>query len=142
VPRIDYSAERPARPKRSADRRGGLKIAGAYGLLLEQERMYGGEPDPRWAYTEACRRRDPYPESRRGPADLLPDLESGSPVQVDWGRLEDVLRAAGELTGLVVAANPPQQRVNRFFWDAWRNRSSLLVYSDDVVVPVRRGGQK
>lgn len=138
MPRIDYSAERPARPKRSADRRGGLKIAGAFGLLLEQERVYGGEPDPRWAYTEACRRGDLYPASRRGPADLLPDLESGSPVQVYWGRLENLLREAGELTGLVVSHSQPQQRVNEFFWDAWRNRSSLLVYSDDVVVPVRR----
>lgn len=141
MPRIDYSAERPPTPaKRSTDRRGGLKIPGAYGLLREQERVYGGKPNPRWAWTEACCRGDPYPTSWRGSAELLSDLDSGRPVQVDWRRLESLVRSAGQL-GIVISSSPPEGRVERFFWNCWQGRvAGVLVYSDDLVVPVKKEG--
>lgn len=140
MPRVDHSAPRPPR-RRSPDpvRSGGLKITGAYGLLLEQERVYGGKPDPRWAYSEGCKRGDPYPASARGPALLLPQLESGDPVDVSWYRLSCLLRATGEI-GEVLTPQRPAGRIERFFWDAWRDRSigGLRVFADDTVVPFRR----
>ncbi|CAM4228858.1 hypothetical protein MB901379_03582 [Mycobacterium basiliense] len=142
MPRIDRSAVRRERRRSSpvAKRSGGLKIVGAYALLLEQERVYGGEPDPRWAYSEAGKRGDPYPESARGPALLLPAMEAGEPVQVSDSRLSALLRRAGSL-GQFLTPQRPDGRVEQLFWDVWRDRSigGLLVYSDDMVVPVLGG---
>jgi hypothetical protein len=140
VPRIDFSVE--SRQRRSAPsserRRGGVKICGVYALLREQERVYGGEPDPRWAYTEACERGDPYPANRPGSADLLPALESGAPVDVTARRVSALLAKAGEL-GLWLTAQRPAKAAERFFWTVWQDRSivGLRVYSDDMVVPLR-----
>lgn len=141
MPRVDLSAKRPPRrrPER-ADRSGGVKIPGVYGLLLEQERAYGGEPDPRWAYSEAGKRGDPYPESARGPALLLPAMEAGEPVQVSDNRLSRLLRRAGSL-GQFLTPQRPDGRVERLFWDVWLDRScvGLLVHTDDTVAPMTKG---
>lgn len=142
MPRVDLSAKRPPRrrPER-ADRSDGVKIPGVYGLLLEQERVYGGEPDPRWRHCEAGKRGDPYPESVRGPALLLPAMEAGEPVQVSDSRLSRLLWSAGSL-GQFLTPQRPDGRVERLFWDVWKDRSigGLLVYSDDMVAPMRRVG--
>lgn len=140
MPRIDRSAVRRERRRSSpvAKRSGGVKIPGVYALLLDQERVYGGEPDPRWAYSEAGRRGDPYPANWRGSADLLPALEAGEPVQVSDSRLSGLLRRAGSL-GQFLTPQRPDGRVERLFWDAWTDRSigGLLVHADDIVMPMR-----
>ncbi|RFZ05430.1 hypothetical protein VIMS_04932 [Mycobacterium marinum] len=144
MPRIDHTARRArSRQQRKAaycaNRRNGVKIPGAYSLLLEQERVYGKEPDPRWWYCEAGKRGDPYPESARGPALLLPAMEAGEPVKVCSRRLSRLLTRAGEL-GPYVMPQQPEGRVEWFFWKVWQDRSFgvLLVHADDTVVPMRR----
>ncbi|ORB84672.1 hypothetical protein B1987_13680 [Mycobacterium kansasii] len=63
-------------------------------------------------------------------------------MQVHWQRLERLLRKAGEI-GQVVTPQQPEGRIERFVWEVWRDRAivDLLVYSDDMVVPMRRAGR-
>lgn len=141
MPRIDYRTERAQRQhtQKTTNRSGGQQISGVYALLLEQERTYGGEPDPRWAYTKSGQRGDPYPAHWRGKASLLADLEAGRPVQVDFNRLSRLLEKAGAI-GQVVMPQQPERRVERFLWAVWRDRSvvGLLVDADDLVVLLHR----
>lgn len=139
MPRVDLSVDEPKRPRRARDQSGGgVEIPSVYGLLREQERVYGGEPDPRWRYWAAGKADEPYPAELRGPAHLLADLESGRPVQVSWQRLTGLLETAGEI-GPIVVPQRPDGRIERFLWGVWRDRSivGLFVDSDDVVVPLK-----
>lgn len=134
MPRVDYSGKRRQASSDSSDRVAGAEAAGVYALLLEQERVYGGEPDPRWARTEAARGGEPYPANWRGSALLLPDLESGAPVRVSWQRLSRLFAKTD---------THHDSDLEEFLEIARRDRSivGLRVHADDTVVPVRRGDE-
>jgi hypothetical protein len=117
----------------SPSRRGGIKVPGIYGRLLEHERV--PRPDPRWSHTAAGKRGEPCPDHLLQRSSTLPALELGEPVQLPgWchhlGRptFPDLGDA---VPGLREAISALQGEYGKWV--------VLIVYADDVMVPIRKG---
>jgi hypothetical protein len=104
-----------------------------YQRILERERV--PRPDPRWSRTAAGKRGQPCPEHLLQKSVLLTVLERGEPAQLP-GWCHHLGRPGFEELGDAVPGLKEVISEVRGEYGKW---VVLMVYADDVMVPIRKG---